>query len=402
MLTKTTDVVHEPLWEDSKTASTLPKLLVATRVFGVSGQPWMSRQVNGLRGWQTELLCWEHRNPELYRAENIVVRILGGNPAPYDGAGRWFHRLRTLPTQNFYAAVGSERKALARLLRQERPAAILCYFGDIAMRVLPVAEREDIPVIAYLHGDFQFVVNRWYRTSFTKCLARFAAFAVVTETERNWLLHNQVSPEKIQIIPCGAPIDVFRPARRESRDRLRFAMVSRLSEDKGCGLSIQAFAAAAAEFKGAQLHIYGDGPERAGLEELVHHLGLTKAVFFHGYVDEASLARELPLLDVFIQHSVRKEGSPVSVAEAMACGLPVVATRVGGIPELVEEGETGLLVDERHVGAMADAMLRLGRDLDLREKMGAAGRDRAVTFFDTAVQTRRLESLVTSVARLES
>ena len=167
---------------------------------------------------------------------------------------------------------------------------------------------------------------------------------------------------------------------------------------KGCELSILAFARAARELPGAKLQIYGDGPARARLERLVSDLRLMKRVFFHGYVDEREVARALPSHDIFIQHSLVKEGSPVSIAEAMACGLPIVATAVGGITELVEQGETGLRVSERDVSGMAAAMLRLCLDWQLRQRFGQAGRARAVKLFDTSILTQRLNDLLVSIA----
>jgi colanic acid/amylovoran biosynthesis glycosyltransferase len=378
--------------------STQPKLLIAMRVFGSSGQPWLWRQALGLYGFRRELLCWERRNATTQATGDVPVHLLSGDPGPYDGAARWWYRLRNLPIQNFYAAVGAEQRQLAELLRRCQPAVVLCNFGDIAMRLLPVAEREGVPLIAYFHGDFSFIYNRWYRWSLIPCLPRFAAIVVVTEAERQWMLEHGVPPIKIHLIPCGAPTEMFRPADRKSSAVVRFIMASRLSEDKGCDLSIRAFARVASDVPDARLEIYGDGPERANLERLVETVGLSTRIAFHGYVEEKRLAQILPLHDVFIQHSRYKEGSPVAIAEAMACGLPVVATPVGGIPDQVIEEKVGLLVAEGDVLGMAAAMRRLALDPQVRQAFGQAARDRAVSLYDSSLQTRRLEQVLMSVA----
>ena len=376
-----------------------PRLLVATRIFGASGQPWLWRQVAGLNSFSKEVICWQRHNPLAQPVRDTTVHILTDDPAPYDGARRWHYRLRNLPGRNFYGALGDERLELTEVLGQIRPDAILCYFGDIAMRLAPVASFHRIPLIAYLHGDFCFVSNRWYRWSLKRCVEQFAAIIVVTESERKWILSQGISGDKVHVIPCGAPVDVFRPSGQKNGGSVQFVMASRLSPDKGCEISIAAFARVAAKVDDVQLHIYGDGPARLDLERLVTNLGLEDQVTFHGYVEEARLAVMLPSHDVFIQHSVRKEGSPVSIVETMACGLPVVATPVGGIPEQVAEGTTGLLVPEQDVTAMASAMSRLALDRQLRHQFGQAGRDRAESLFDSAVQLRRLDKVLLTVAR---
>lgn len=376
-----------------------PKLLVASRLFGASGQPWLWRQVVGLRGFRTELLCWERHNPMTYPTSDVSVHTFQGDPAPYDGTGRWLHRLRNLPKRNFYAAVGRERHDLSELARRMKPKVILCYFGDIAMRLMPVARSVGAPLVAYFHGDFQFLENRWYSWSLAPMARYFAAVVVVNQIEREWMLRHGVPAEKLHTIPCGAPTDVFRPRDRSPEGPVRFVMVSRLSPAKGCEWSIRAFAQVARELLNCQLHIYGDGPLREALQRMVRELGVGNRTVFHGWVGEHQLAEALPLYDVFLQHSLEKEGFGVSIVEAAACELPVVVTAVPGVVgEHVVEGQTGLCVPEKDVSAMAAAMLELVRSPDLRRRLGKAGRERAVTLYDSSLQTRRLEQVLLNVA----
>jgi len=375
-----------------------PKLLIVSRLFGASGQPWLWRQVMGLGRFRTELVCWERHNPVAYPARDVSVKTLQGDPAPYDGAGRWWHRLRNLPGRNFYAAVGRERHNLSELVPRIKPNVVLCYFGDIAMRLAPVTRQAGVPLVAYFHGDFQFLDNRWYRWSLAPMVRCFAAIVVVNEIEREWMLRHGVQEEKLHKIPCGAPTDLFRPRDRPSEGPVRFVMVSRLSPAKGCEWSIRAFAQVARKAPSCQLHIYGDGPLKKPLQRLVSDLGMGDLTSFHGWVDERRLVAELPSYDVFLQHSLEKEGFGVSIVEAAACELPVVVTAVPGIAdEHVVDGQTGLCVPEKNASAMAAAMLELARSPDLRQRLGKAGRERAVTLYDSAVQTRRLEQVLLNV-----
>ena len=380
----------------------VPKLLIVSRVLGASGQPWLWRQVLALDDFQKSLMCWERRfpgNKDPLASQRVLE--MKQDPAPYDGPGRWWYRLRNVAGGNFYAARGTDARELAAVVRQERPDAILCYFGDVAMRILPVAVRAKVPVIAYLHGDFLFNTNVWYRVSLKRSLAAIASFVAVTTAERDWLLRHGVAASKIEIIPCGAPTDLFHPVERAQGKPVRFVMCSRLVEEKGCHLTIRAFDQAAGTLRRAgiesSLHVYGDGPARSELEAMVRERGLQDAVEFHGYVDEHQIAGILPGCDVFVQHSLRKEGSPVSIAEAMACGLPIVTTPVGGIRDQVVHELNGLLFEEHDVDAMAAAMQRLAADAALRSRLGQAGRQRAVESFDSVRQTRRLAQAVSRV-----
>ena len=377
--------------------SSRPKLLIVSRIFGASGQPWLHRQVVGMHEFKKELLCWERQNIITQPSEDVVSHVLTADPAPYDGTRRWLHRMRNFRSGNFYASVGQEKRQLVELLRRNRPDVILCYFGDIAMRLLPVAQAAGIPVVAYLHGDFQFLLNRWYRWSLARTVQQFAAVVVINPIEREWMIRHGLPEEKLHMIPCGAPTDVFRPCPQRREGPVRFVMVSRLSPAKGCEWSIRAFARVAQELPDSELHLYGDGPLRQQLEQIVGQLGLASQVRFHGWINETQLATVLPQYDIFLQHSLDKEGFGVSIVEAEACELPVVVTQVRGIVEHVVPGETGLFVPERDISAMASAMLKLALSPGLRQRLGKAGRQRAMRLYDSTLLTHRLETVLLDV-----
>lgn len=377
-----------------------PRVLVVSRILGASGQPWLWRQVTGLGSFDTHVLCWERRNLDAYPDGEATVHVAAGPMAPYDGGGRWRHRLRNVPGPNFYASVGEDRRELSDLVGRVRPDVMLCYFGDVAMRLLPVVGRHGVPLVAYFHGDFQFLTNRWYRWSLRPCVKEFAGVIVINQIERRWMLDHGVPEDRVRVIPCGAPTDLFRPSESINDDGtrpIRFVTTSRLVPEKGCDVSIRAFANVLRELPASELHVYGDGPERARLLQLTADLGLEGKVQFLGYLDEQRLAAVLPSYDVFLQHSLGREGFGVSIVEASACGLPVVVTAVGGIAEQVVRDETGLFVPERDADAMAAAMLLLARRPDLRRRIGQAGRSRAVALYDSVSQTRRIERVLHTV-----
>jgi glycosyltransferase involved in cell wall biosynthesis len=358
----------------------------------------MWRQIAHMSSLDLQLMYWMPHDATAAPAIDLPVHVLRCDPTPYDGSGRWALRAANLPGRNFYAARGGEYREVKALLQSLRPSALLCYYGDVALRTVDVAHELGIPTIAYVHGGFDLQRNRWYRWSLKSRLHHFAQVVVVNENERSWMVAAGVPRDKVHVIPCGAPTDVFLPARERSPGGVRFVLASRLVEQKGCQESLRAFAEVARGSDDASLDVYGDGPELAELTRLVEAHQLQDRVRFHGYVDSAKLARVLPLHDVFLQHSLHNEGSPVSIVEAMSCGLPVVTTAVGGIPDMVADGSTGFLVGERDVPAMAQAMLRLTESADLRAHMGRNARSRAVESFDAAVLAHRLEQVVISAS----
>jgi glycosyltransferase involved in cell wall biosynthesis len=141
-----------------------------------------------------------------------------------------------------------------------------------------------------------------------------------------------------------------------------------------------------------ELRLAGEGPERARLEAHARQLGIENAVHFHGWLEHEALPAFLRELDIFILPSLY-EGFGVSATEASASELPVVASKVYGIPDVVKDGTTGLLVPPKDAAALADAIGRLVEDEPLRRRMGAAGRDFIATHYDWRENMRQLESI---------
>jgi glycosyltransferase involved in cell wall biosynthesis len=187
------------------------------------------------------------------------------------------------------------------------------------------------------------------------------------------------------------------------RDRFGFSgpvadapavFVGRLSPEKDVETLLRAAAIAVERRPSFRLRIAGAGPCAGGLSALADTLGLRGHVEFLGEV------RDVPALlrgaSLFVLSSVT-EGLPLTVLEAMACGLPVVSTRVGGTPEAVVQGVSGLLVNPRDPGQLAHAMLQIHSDADLARRMGLAGRARVEEHFDVRTMVSRYESLYLDV-----
>lgn len=203
----------------------------------------------------------------------------------------------------------------------------------------------------------------------------------------------------IVVIPNG--VDVERAARVADREAVRhelglspkqvvFGFVGRLSPEKGVDLFLRCAARLAVRHREMACVIVGDGPERPRTERIIRELSLEWRVKLTGW--RPDVARVLSGLDALALTS-RSESFPNVVLEAMAAGLPVVSARVGDVPGIVREEETGLLAPVEDVEAITDAMRRLLVDADLRGRMGRAGRSRAEALFGVERMVRRYEAL---------
>lgn len=164
----------------------------------------------------------------------------------------------------------------------------------------------------------------------------------------------------------------------------------RLIALKGIEYLLQAAAALQSEFPGIRVEIAGAGPQREKLEETVAQIGLAGRVKFLGWVDDVQWV--LPRWDVFVMPSL-EEGFPIAALDAMAAGLPVIASSVGGIPELVVDGETGWLVPPADVATLVSRLRPLLCDPEQRQSMGAAGRDRVRDHFSLVQMTQDFTQL---------
>jgi glycosyltransferase involved in cell wall biosynthesis len=197
-----------------------------------------------------------------------------------------------------------------------------------------------------------------------------------------------IDPCKLRTIHNG--IDARPPAERRAGAPLTFITVGRLDAIKNQGLMLRALASLEAPCDTARLLIVGDGPEQARLEGLASQLGIASRVEFLGFrrdVDDV-LARA----DVFLLSS-HYEGISMALLEAMRAGVPCVATRVGGVPETVVDGQTGILTPPDEVGEFARAMRALAVSADQRRQMGRLARDFQQREFSRSVMLERYDAL---------
>lgn len=249
------------------------------------------------------------------------------------------------------------------------------YYGRLA------AFREEVPAVCTIHNTYaspkvhRRLINRW--------LARRTAriIAVSAPVRNDILRYDGVDPSKVVVIPNGVDPGRFDIplTRAEARERLGISAehfligtVGRLEEQKGLRYLLDAVRVLRERGKNAFLLVAGSGREEARLREQATRGGIEDAVFFLGARrDVAELYRAM---DVFALSSLW-EGGPITLLEAMASGLPVVATPVGIVPEIVRDGVTGFLVPLRDPAVLGEALWRVREDSARAEAMGREGRE---------------------------
>ncbi len=206
--------------------------------------------------------------------------------------------------------------------------------------------------------------------------AREALALGLAPAGRSRLLVNGVDAVRVRAAIAREPLS--RAALGLDQDALVLGAVARFDPVKGLDVLVRAFAQILARRPDTQLLLVGDGPEAPRLRELARALGLAERVVFAGALKDA--ARGLPALDLYVSASQR-EGLPLALLEAMACGLPVLATRVPGNVDVVNDGVTGVLVPPGDPDGLARAAVELLEDPARRRALGEAGRERVESHF---------------------
>ena len=236
-------------------------------------------------------------------------------------------------------------------------------------------------------------MHRWITRH---ALARAGAVTATGLRLAEATLPHMPAGKPVSVIPYGVDVERFRPAPRESAGSVTVGAVSRLSPEKGFEHLLRAVALVRDRGVALDVVLAGDGPSRASLERLAADLGLRERVEFAGEVAHEDVPAVLRRLDIAAMPSTW-EGFGVSAIEASAMELPVVASDIHGIPDVVLDGETGILVPPASPAALADAIERLARDAPLRRAMGAAGRSFVERNYDWRDNAALMEQLYQSM-----
>ncbi len=301
------------------------------------------RQVKALRGVDTFVVTKEVQNAERFPFENIEVIPKRRTNLLVHGWLKFVERRPPIVYRGEYQTLDS-------LLRRHGADLMHIYFGHTGVHLLPFIEQWHKPCVVSFHG-------------------------------------------------ADVALGEFPFAHREPPQDGKWKVVQacRLIPKKGVATSLRAFAIFKKDYPGAELFIAGKGPLQSELEMLAGGLGIARDVHFLGFLSQSKLrglygSSHLFLHPSEISPNQDQEGVPNSVLEAMATGLPVVATRHGGIPEAVDHGRTGFLVSEEDHVALANAMQLIGSSPILLKQMGALAHVTVKERFEQETQIEHLES----------
>ncbi len=257
-----------------------------------------------------------------------------------------------------------------------------------------------IPILSTCHNWIETTAPlRAYGWIDRRILRSFAAVVAVSQDVYGRLLSAGFAANRLTRIANGVdtrPFLAHTPAGRsqQTASPLIVGFVGRLSPEKGPDLFLQAAARVLKELPSIRFQLIGDGPDRSSLEQLAQTLGIQDQVAFLGRKD--SMPGVYASLDLLVSSS-RQEGLPMSLLEAMASSLPIVATSVGEVPSLISAHETGLLVPPSDVDALTSAIRTLLADPALRQQLGTSARDLVESSFSAARMTRHYTEVYTRV-----
>jgi glycosyltransferase involved in cell wall biosynthesis len=334
-----------------------------------------------------------------------VSVVHGGTPQLDEGpllsmswpARAWRKANRLLQRRGYDAEATA---AYAEALRRVRPVAVLAEYGGTAAAVRAACVAASVPLIAHFHG---------YDASQTELLRRLAepyrllfrdaaAIIAVSRAMKDSLIGLGAPSARVHWNPYGVDLSKFGGGDPQAAAPV-FLAVGRFTPKKAPQRTLRAFALVHRQYPEARLRMIGCGELLEACRTEARDQGLANVVTFLGECSPERVRNEMRQARCFVQHSVvapngDSEGTPVSILEAGASGLPVVSTRHAGIPDVVVEGETGLLTDEGDIDGMAANMLRLARDGALAADLGRAARRRIAAEFSQSLSLFRLWEII--------
>lgn len=296
---------------------------------------------------------------------------------------------------NFFSKYG-----LTKFFREKEIDVVLANYGISAVHLLPACRALNLPLVAIFHGhdatDKRLV--HVYAKRYKELFAYSSGIVAVSSDMREKLIALGADSEKVSVIPCGVDLKKFSPS-QGNKERL-FLAVGRFVDKKGPLFTIRAFHEVWKKHPEANLIMVG---AHRGLYQqcvqLVNSLDMQDAVSFPGILPHEEVQKLMTRAFAFVQHSVTAptgdmEGTPVSILEAAASGLPVVSTLHGGIKDCVVHERTGFLTTEGDTTAMAGYMIRLLENPALAQEMSKAARNHITLHYDQEKQLKKLYTLI--------
>lgn len=303
--------------------------------------------------------------------------------------------------QSLYLSFWPRHLAIMRLIRQIDPDLIHAHF--IAKYGFHLPFLTGKPAIVSAWGDDILILPKKSRLirAFTQRVLDHAdlIYAVSRDIQHHIIDDFRIPPEKTAYMPFGIDTGMFSPVSRAEGKAGEIVLFSNRGfyPVYNTETLIRGFSIAYTNDKRLRLILKGEGPEKEKMQGLVRSLGLDGAVEFMGKTTYADVPQDYRSADIFITASV-SDGTPVSLLEAMASGLPCIATAVGGIPEWITDGENGVLIPPQNPEALAGSITRLATSPELRSALGARARKTVVEAADWQAYMAKAEHDYTTLA----
>lgn len=363
------------------------------------------RQITGLKNFEPFVLAQKRLEEESFPFPEDRLELLP-RPAGWKREWRRFKSRRIKDAPPFL--YDREIEYIDQLLRDRGADVLHIYFGNSALQLLPLMEQSDrpCPIVVSFHGadagvDMDKPAWREAMASvFQKADAVMArSQALVADLEELGCPRSKLTVQR-----AGIPLDEWpvMPRTAPVDGGWRFVQSGRLIEKKGYDTTLRAFAKFHEKHPQSRLVILGEGPLMQPLKKLANDLDITKFVTFAGFVEQGRIRMEYGWAHAFLHPSRtsedgNREGVPNSMLEAMATGLPVLATEHGGIPEAVSDGVEGFLADENDWEAFAVAMHDLAASERTWTQASEAARAKVEAKFERSRQIDELEDIYRQV-----
>lgn len=273
---------------------------------------------------------------------------------------------------------------LNSVIQKEKPDVIHGHFGLDSYRLLSVASRWKLPFIVNFYGhDVVRLPQEFGWKSRYKILREKADyFIAVSEDMKRNVTKLGFPEDRIDVIRLGVDMNRFEFQHRTS-SKMNLMMIGRMVEKKGFEYALKAVSILKKQGYPVHLDIYGDGPLHSALSALCGKFSIRDQVTFNGNTENDAIINQLYKHDVLLTPSVQstdgdREGLPMTIVEGMASGIPMIGSSHAGIPELIIDGETGLLTDEKDADGIARAIVRMYKNPELVSRISRNGREKVV------------------------
>lgn len=368
----------------------LPTVAVYSNNFLPLSKNWIYRELTGLQGVRRIVLTKE---------------LINKGEFPFDPIYCLDHE----GTQK--TKLSEHRNYWKRTLIDENVRLVHTYFAYSALDILPIVRELGIPLVVTVLGDdiFRFKWVPRYRLGYQELFHSVSRILAVSELLRQEVIDLGCVPEKVYVHHLGVPLDEFQFCARGHRagEPVTFFHVSNFAPKKGIDVLIRAYRRVRDQLPHSELVLagYGDGVDRA--KSLAVELGIEQAVRFTGPCLPKNVGEAMRSHHIFVHPSLTppeksKEGIPVALSEALATGMPAIATRHSGIPELVLDSVNGWLVEEGNETELAERMVALAKAPETWASLGKAGRDHVASEFNLSKQNARLGVICTDLLNADS